>query len=97
MASQYLKWAYSEGLFIRAGSNRMKENGFKLEEGRFRLDIRKKFFTVKVVRQWNRLSSEVVDDPSLEAFKARLDGALSNLVKREVSLPIAGELELDDL
>ena len=52
---------------------------------------------MKVVRHWNGLSSEVVDDPSLEAFKARLDGALSNLVKREVSLPIAGELELDDL
>ena len=80
MASQYLKWAYNEGLFIRAGSNRMKENGFKLEEGRFRLDIRKKFFTVRVVRHWNRLASEVVDALSLEAVKARLDGALSNLV-----------------
>ena len=55
-------------------------DGFKLEEGRFRLDIRKKFFTVRVVRHWNRLPSEVVDAPSLEAFKARLDGALSNLV-----------------
>ena len=51
-----------------------------MEEGRFRLDIRKKFFTVRVVRHWNRLPSEVVDAPSLEAFKARLDGALSNLV-----------------
>ncbi|KFR08842.1 hypothetical protein Y956_01156, partial [Nipponia nippon] len=55
-------------------------NGFKLKEGRFRLDIRKKFFTMKVVRHWNRLSREVVDAPSLEVFKARLDGALSNLV-----------------
>ena len=55
-------------------------NGFKLEEGRFRLDIRKKFFTVRVVRHWSRLPSEVVDAPSLEAFKARLDGAVSNLV-----------------
>jgi len=50
-----------------------------LEEGRFRLDIRKKFFTVRLVRHWNRLSSEVVKGPSLEAFKARLDGAVSNL------------------
>ena len=58
----------------------MRGNGFKLKEGRFRLDIRKKFFTVKVVRHWNRLLSEVVDALSLEAFKARLDRALRNLV-----------------
>ena len=58
----------------------MMGNGFKLAEGRFILDIREKFFTVRVVRQWNRLPSEVVDAPSLEALKARLDGALSNLV-----------------
>ena len=42
--------------------------------------IRKKFFTMRVVRHWNRLPREAVDFPSLEAFKARLDGALSNLV-----------------
>ncbi|KFR15546.1 hypothetical protein N306_15368, partial [Opisthocomus hoazin] len=44
------------------------------------LDIRKKFFTMKVVRHWHRLPIEAVDAPSLEAFKARLDGSLSNLV-----------------
>ncbi|KFV99377.1 hypothetical protein N327_06891, partial [Fulmarus glacialis] len=55
-------------------------NGFKQKEGRFRLDIRKKFFTIRVVRHWNRLPREVVDAPSLEVFEARLDGALSNLV-----------------
>ena len=58
----------------------MRGNSFKLEEDRYRLDIRKKFFIVRVVRHWNRLPSEVVDAPSLEAFKARLDGTLSNLV-----------------
>ncbi|KFQ38033.1 hypothetical protein N332_03894, partial [Mesitornis unicolor] len=55
-------------------------NGFELEEDRFRLDIRKKFFTVRVVRHWNRLPREVVDAPSLEMFRARLDRALGNLV-----------------
>ncbi|KFQ90863.1 hypothetical protein Y956_05335, partial [Nipponia nippon] len=55
-------------------------NDFKLKKGRFRLDIRKKFFTMRVVKHWNRLPREVVDAPSLETFKVRLDGALSNLV-----------------
>ena len=58
----------------------MRGNGFKMKEGRFRLDFRKKFLTVSVVRHWNRLLREVVDAPSVEAFKDRLDGALSNLV-----------------
>ena len=43
------------------------------------MDIRKKFFTMRVVRPWNRLPREA-DTPSLEVFKARLDGALSNLI-----------------
>jgi len=59
--------------------DRMRENGFKLEEGRFRLVISKKFVTVRVVRCWNRLPNEVLNAPSQEAFKAKLDRALSNL------------------
>ncbi|KFR08449.1 hypothetical protein N306_09174, partial [Opisthocomus hoazin] len=55
-------------------------NGFKLREDRFRLDIRKKFFTMRVVKHWNRLPGEAVDAPSVEPFEVRLDGALSNLV-----------------
>jgi len=51
---------------------------------------------VRVVRHWNRLPREDGDAPSLEAFKTRLDGALSNLIWWVLSLPIAGELELDD-
>ncbi|KFO77066.1 hypothetical protein N303_13388, partial [Cuculus canorus] len=55
-------------------------NGYKLERGRFRLDIRKKFFTMRAVRHWHRLPREAVAAPSLEVFKARLDGALGSLV-----------------
>ncbi|KFV04039.1 hypothetical protein N339_05790, partial [Pterocles gutturalis] len=54
-------------------------NGFKLKDGRFRLDQRNKVITIRVVRQWHRLPREAVDAPSLEVFKARLDEALSNL------------------
>ena len=61
-------------------SDRTRGNGSKLKEGRFRLDIRKKFFTMSVAKHWNRLPREVVEAPSLEIFKARLDGALSSLV-----------------
>ncbi|GAB0180442.1 triadin [Grus japonensis] len=81
-AFQYLKGPYKkagEGLFIRECSDRTRGNGLKLKEGRFRLGI-KKFFTVMVVRHWNSLPREAVDAPSLEVFKARLDGALGNLV-----------------
>jgi len=61
-------------------SDRTRRNGSKLKEGRFRLDIRKKFFTMRVVKHWHRLPREAVDAPSLAVFKARLDGALSSLV-----------------
>jgi len=69
-----------ENLFSRACWDRTRSNSFKLREGRFRLDIRKKFFTMRVVKYWNRFPSEVVDAPPLKTFKARLDRALSNLV-----------------
>ena len=51
-----------------------------MKESRFRLDVRKKFFTMCVVRYWNKLPREVVAVPCLEGLKARLDRALSNLV-----------------
>ena len=54
------------------------------------MDIREKFFTQKVVTHWNRLSKEVVDAPSLEAFKARLDVALGSLVWWLETLHTAG-------
>jgi len=52
---------------------------------------------MRVVKHWHRFPREVVDAPSLAVFKARLDGALSNLVKWKMSLLMAGKLELGDL
>ncbi|KFP19231.1 hypothetical protein Z169_10394, partial [Egretta garzetta] len=78
-AFQYLKGAYrkeGENLFSRASCVRTRGNGFKLKQGKFRLDIRKKFFTMRVVKPWNRLPREAVEAPPLETFKARLDGTL---------------------
>jgi len=83
VAFQYLKGAYKKDggkRFSRACCNRTRGNGFKLKEGRFRLDIRKKFFTMRVVKHCNRLPKEVVDAPSLGTLKVKLDGAPSNLI-----------------
>jgi len=82
-AFQSLKGAYKkagEGLMTSACSDRTSGNGFKLKLSRFRLDKRKKFFTIRVVRYSNRLPGEVMNALSLEVFKAKLDGTLSNLV-----------------
>jgi len=82
-AFQYLKGAYrkdGDNLFSRDNSDRTRGNSFKLIQGRFRLDIGKKFFTMRVVKHWNGMPREVVEIPSLETFKTRLDRALSNLI-----------------
>ena len=93
VAFQYSKGAYKqegEWLFTRVDSDRTRRNGLKLRQGRFRLYIRRKFFTQRVVTHWNRLPKEVVDAPSLEVFKARLNVALGSLVCWLATLHIAG-------
>ncbi|KAK4818093.1 LOW QUALITY PROTEIN: hypothetical protein QYF61_005670, partial [Mycteria americana] len=97
LLEQYLKGAYKKDgvkLFRRACCNRTRGNGFKLKEDKFRLDMRKKFVIMRVVKHWNRLPREVLDAPSLETFQVKLDGALSNLIWLQMSLFIAGRMNL---
>ena len=73
VAFQYLKGAYKqegEWLFTGVDSDRTRGNGFKLGQRRFRLDIRKKFFTQRVVMQRHGLPKEAVDAPSLAAWSS---------------------------
>jgi len=72
-------------LFAEQGNSvivfdRTRGNGFKLKEGIFKVNIRKKFFTLRVVRHRHRLPREAVAACSLALFKAKLDGTLSNVV-----------------
>lgn len=69
-------------------SGRTRRNGVKLKMTSFRLDIKKKLFTVRVMKDLNRLPRAVVDAPSLEMNKARLDRVLRLLVWWKASPPV---------
>ena len=71
-------------------------NGFQLRQGASRLGSRKKFCTQRLGMHWNSLPEEVVDAPSLEAFKPRLDVALGSPLQWLATLHVAGGLKLHD-
>ncbi|CAM5172065.1 unnamed protein product [Eretmochelys imbricata] len=82
-AFNYLRGSSREDgsrLFSVVEEDRTRSNGLKLQWGRFRLHIRKNFFTRSVVKHWNALPREVVESPSLEVFKVRLDKALAGMI-----------------
>ena len=87
MGKEIILYPYNQNLprmlnihFLTGDRLRMRGNGFKLRQAKFRLDIRKNFFTERVVKLWNKFPREVVETPSLDVFKNHFDVVLRDMI-----------------